>query len=112
MSTRPTGVTLDKNTGYLEISWDDGAVCRYPLSHLREACPCVMCRGGHANMGREHDPEDILKLTPARSYTVENLEMVGNYALLPIWDDGHDTGIFTWEYLRRLCPEDPQPSAE
>jgi DUF971 family protein len=57
-------------------------------------------------MGREFDPENILVLLPKRSYKVEKLELVGNYALQPVWDDGHHTGIYTWEYLRRLCPPD------
>ncbi|HVO43089.1 MAG TPA: DUF971 domain-containing protein [Aggregatilineales bacterium] len=100
---RPTSITLDKHAGELVINWMDGHTCRYPLSHLREACPCVECRGGHANMGREHDPEDILALTPARSYAVTDLELVGNYALQPFWDDGHHTGIYTWDYLHHLC---------
>jgi DUF971 family protein len=103
-NVRPTGITLDKNEGILEIVWSDGATCRYPLANLREACPCVECRGGHSRMGSQFDPEDILKLTPARSYTVNSLELVGNYALMPIWDDGHSTGIYTWAYLRKLCP--------
>ena len=55
-------------------------------------------------MGRQYDPDDILMLTPKRTYTIQNIELVGNYALLPTWDDGHHTGIYTWEYLRRLCP--------
>jgi DUF971 family protein len=101
---RPTKITLDKKAGQLVIDWSDGQICRYPLDNLREACPCVECRGGHQNMGRQSDPADILALTPARSYTIENVELVGNYALQPFWDDGHHTGIYTWEYLRRLCP--------
>ncbi|MCC6974912.1 MAG: DUF971 domain-containing protein [Anaerolineae bacterium] len=105
---KPTGITLDKTKNELIISWADGAVCHYPLSHLRETCPCVECRGGHENMGRHTDPDHILALTPARSYRIDRLEMVGNYALQPFWDDSHHTGIYTWEYLRRLCP--PQDS--
>lgn len=104
---KPTGITLNKNEGVMLITWVDGATCRYPLSNLREACPCVECRGGHENMGREHDPDNILVLTPARSYKIESLEMVGNYALQPFWDDGHHTGIYTFEYLRRLCVPEP-----
>lgn len=104
MTIKPTGITLNKNEGYLEINWSDGASCKYPLPHLREACPCVECRGGHANMGMEHAPDDILRLTPARSYQVVDLQLVGNYALQPIWDDGHSTGLYTWEYLHHLCP--------
>lgn len=57
-------------------------------------------------MGREHDPENLLRLTPRRSYRMSNLVKVGNYAVQPTWDDGHQTGIYTWEYLRRLCPEE------
>jgi DUF971 family protein len=95
---RPTSITLNKTAHFLEITWNDGQVCRYPLSHLREACPCAQCRGGHEYMGRAHDPDNILTLTPARSYTVTNLDMVGNY-------DGHHTGIYTWDYLKRLCPQ-------
>lgn len=55
-------------------------------------------------MGREFDPDSILTLTPKRSYALSNLSVVGNYALQPTWDDGHDTGIYTFEYLYRLCP--------
>jgi DUF971 family protein len=103
---RPTGITLNKTEHYLEISWSDEQVCRYPLAHLREACPCVECRGGHQFMGIEHAPDNLLKLIPKRSYTMTALNPVGNYAILPVWDDGHSTGIYTWEYLRYLCPKE------
>jgi DUF971 family protein len=102
---RPRSITLNKSEGYLDITWGDNVICRYPLSELREACPCVQCRGGHQFMGREHDPDDLLKLEPKRSYTIQSLDLVGNYALQPTWDDGHHTGIYTWDYLRRLCPK-------
>lgn len=106
MVIKPTGITVNKTERYLEIQWSDGTTCQYPLGQLREACPCVECRGGHQNMGREHDPVDLLRLIPARSYGLDDLQMVGNYALQPFWDDHHHTGIYTWDYLRRLCPED------
>ncbi len=63
-------------------------------------------------MGAAFDPDDILKLTPARSYMIESIEMIGNYALQPRWDDGHHTGIYTWDYLRRLCPADDLTASE
>lgn len=103
-NVRPRGLTLNKTEGYLEITWNDDQVCQYPLSHLREACPCVECRGGHQFMGQEYEPDDLLKLTPKRSYQIDGIEMVGNYAIQPVWDDGHQTGIYTWDYLKRLCP--------
>lgn len=107
---RPTEINLNRNEGYLEIAWEDGKTCRYPLSHLREACPCAECRGGHEYMGDRFAPDNILTLTPARSYKVENLLPVGHYAIMPVWDDGHQAGIFTWHYLRKICP--PEPEAE
>jgi DUF971 family protein len=108
----PKAINLNKSESYLEIIWADGEVCRYPLMQLREACPCVECRGGHEFMGREHDPKDLLtlKLTPARSYVMTDLQRVGNYALQPFWSDQHHTGIYTWDYLRRLCPK-PESNA-
>jgi DUF971 family protein len=113
---RPANITLDKPSSTLIITWPDNQHCYYPLPQLREACPCVECRGGHANMGRAGDPEDLLTLTltPARSYVVENVMLVGNYAIQFFWDDGHHTGIYTWEYLRQLCPATPKaiPSAK
>jgi DUF971 family protein len=101
----PTNITLDQNSGTLIIDWSDGKTCQYPVGPLRVACPCVECRGGHENMGRHTDPNNLLDLIPTRSYQVERLEIVGNYALQFFWDDGHHTGIYTWDFLYRLCPE-------
>ncbi|MBC7812139.1 MAG: DUF971 domain-containing protein [Burkholderiales bacterium] len=108
---QPKAITLNKKAGYLEITWEDDEVCQYPLGQLREACPCAECRGGHQFMGREHDPKNLLVLIPKRSYGVTSLSMVGNYALQPFWDDGHHTGIYTWDYLNRLCPREENASA-
>ncbi len=104
MAVLPKAITLNKQESYLEITWNDDRVCRYPLSHLREACPCVECRGGHQFMGPQFAPDNILELKPKRSYIITDLARVGNYALQPVWDDNHSTGIYTWDYLRQLCP--------
>lgn len=106
---KPVEITLnkqDKSNQFLQIRWSDNVTSQYPLPHLREACPCVECRGGHQNMGLENAPTNLLTLTPARSYEIKSLHPVGNYALQPIWDDGHATGIYTWEYLRYISPDD------
>ena len=103
---RPTAITLDRKRNVLIIPWDDGHRSEYPLAGLREACPCVECRGGHEQMGQPPDPDLMVNipLTPARSYNLTRLVPVGNYALQPEWDDGHHTGLYTWAYLRALCP--------
>ena len=102
---RPKEITLDRTKGELRITWQDEAECVYPLSQLREACPCVECRGGHQYMGMEYAPRNLLELKPARSYALTELIPVGNYAVMPVWDDGHNTGIYSWDYLFYLCPE-------
>lgn len=56
-------------------------------------------------MGIEHAPEDILRLTPKRNYAITAIHPVGQYAIQPVWDDGHSTGIYSWEYLFHLCPK-------
>lgn len=102
-SMRPEKITLNRKTRQLGIRWSDHHESTYPLDGLREACPCAECRGGHANMGPDHDP-DLIELKPARSYEVRDLQAVGNYALQFTWSDGHSSGIYTWSYLRRICP--------
>ena len=58
-------------------------------------------------MGLSKAPDNILTLSPARSYKLEKPpNLVGNYALQFTWDDGHHTGIYTWEYLYQICPQD------
>ncbi len=104
MPVTPTNITLNQTTRQLVIEWSDGRTCAYPIDPLRLACPCVECRGGHDYMGRQHDPKSLDELIPLRTYEVERVELVGNYALQFFWDDGHHTGIYTWDYLYRLCP--------
>ncbi|MGH2521754.1 MAG: gamma-butyrobetaine hydroxylase-like domain-containing protein [Anaerolineales bacterium] len=103
---RPTAITLDRKRNVLLIPWDEGHTSEYPLSLLREACPCVECRGGHENMGTAPNVDDLLiiPLAPMKSYVITRILPVGNYAIQPEWDDGHHTGIYTWAYLRALCP--------
>lgn len=100
---RPDHVTLDRESRQLRVDWSDQHVSAYPLDGLREACPCAECRGGHEFMGPQYDP-DLIQLKPARSYEVRDLQIVGNYALQFQWSDGHQAGIYTWDYLRRICP--------
>jgi DUF971 family protein len=57
-------------------------------------------------MSRQYDPTSLNDLIPLQNYQVEKLELVGNYALQFIWNDGHHTGIYTWDYLYRLCPDE------
>ncbi|NLG73849.1 MAG: DUF971 domain-containing protein [Chloroflexi bacterium] len=102
---RPTGVTADRQKRVLSITWSDGHLSEYSFSLLRFACPCAECRGGHEKMGAEPEPEVFNRPdedTPATR--LQNLEAAGTYGLIPHWEDGHHYGIYTWRYLRLLCP--------
>ena len=105
MSSRPTGITANRQTGELTIGWDDGHQSVYSFSLLRHACPCAACRGGHENMRSEPDPLVFdLSDEDSPATRMRNLEAVGTYAITVEWEDGHHYGIYNWNYLRSLCP--------
>ena len=101
---KPTAVTADRSQRTLIINWSDGRECRYSFAGLRAVCPCVECKGGHAQMG---GPPDMAAYHQAQDadLTLEQVQPVGSYALQFFWSDGHSTGLYTWEYLRQLCPD-------
>ncbi len=100
---RPTAIQISKSRRVLITPWDDGHLSEYPFDGLRAACPCVTCRGGHEAMGAPPDP-NVFALAPQKTYELAGVDLVGNYALQPLWEDGHRYGLYTWDYLRGLCP--------
>lgn len=85
----------------LAIKWDGGAESFIPLETLRRCCPCAECKGEVDVMGHLHKgPERQLR--PA-SFEVLRLTPVGAYAVQPMWGDGHTSGIYPYELLRRLA---------
>jgi DUF971 family protein len=107
MSTdlRPTGITADRNQSILTIAWNDGHISALPFGLVRIACPCAECRGGHDKMGAIPDVEVFDRAQAEGSLSqILNLEAVGSYAITIEWGDGHKAGIYTWRYLRALCP--------
>ncbi len=83
---------------HLEITWEDGHESSFSTGALRRACPCAGCVNewtGEPIL----DPGAVLdSVKPIR------VEPVGRYAIRIVWDDGHDTGIYTFASLRSLCP--------
>jgi DUF971 family protein len=84
----------------LAIKWDDGGESFIRLEELRRHCPCAGCKGEVDVMGNLYKNPDR-PLTP-RAFQLERLTFVGGYALQPVWADGHSTGLFPFDYLRRL----------
>lgn len=111
MTVRPTNITVSRSRGLLQIDWEDGHYSEYPLAGLRSACPCAECRGGHENMGGPGSPEMLeIPLMDSQATSLADLQAVGNYAIQLFWRDGHSFGIYTWGYLRELCPCDDHAS--
>ncbi|MEM8859173.1 MAG: DUF971 domain-containing protein [Chloroflexota bacterium] len=102
-NTTPTGVQVDKTKREIRVSWGDGHTSHLPFDGLRAACPCVMCKGGHANMGKPANPCTV-KNAPETKLQLLGVQAMGSYALQISWSDGHDVGIFTWEFLRQADP--------
>lgn len=86
----------------LVIHWNDGTRRRYPFAELRSVCPCATCR--EKRNAPPASPLNLTILSPqeARPTTVTGMRPVGNYAYAIAFSDGHDTGIFTLEFLRQL----------
>lgn len=104
---RPARITASRSKRVVSIEWEDGLHCEYPFQGLRSACPCAECRGGHENMGGPGSPDMLeIPIGPMQSAELDRIEPVGRYAIQLIWKDGHSFGIYTWEYLRELCPVD------
>ncbi len=85
----------------LALAWADGHESYLPFDDLRRDCPCSLCRSQ-----REARPDPLRIVTaPARGQVaIRNLVPVGAYAVQIVWSDGHDTGIYSFESLRRVCP--------
>jgi len=96
-STRPR--SIERHGAHdVKILWADGHESVYPARLLRLACRCAACV--EEMSGRPLlDPAAV----PADVYPV-SLQLVGHYALQPVFSDGHATGIYTFEHLRALCP--------
>ena len=92
----PKLVTKD-SIGNLKIVWSDDKECIYNLRELRSNCQCALCKHemtGEKLISLENIPKDI---------NLVKVEIVGNYALHFAWSDNHTTGIYSYEYLRKLC---------
>lgn len=84
----------------LRVTWGDGRVCRYHAPAMRRLCPCAQCVN-------EFTGERMLKPeTIDENLTIDDVEIVGRYALTFRWSDGHETGIYSFRYLREICERD------
>ena len=97
MSPKQIKIAEKKN---LFIKWDDDSESIINLKYLRDECPCATCKG-ETILFKTYKPEKKNEETPGM-YQIKNIETVGGYAIAITWKDGHDTGIYSWEYLKKL----------
>lgn len=89
--TLPTSLTVHKQSRMLEIAFDSGEIFSLPFEYLRVYSPSAEVKG--------HGPGQEVLQTGKRDVLITALEPVGNYAVQPHFSDGHNTGIYTWDYL-------------
>lgn len=95
-------VLVDVGAQTFTVEWSDGHVSVFPLDGLRRACPCATCRG-HDQMHLPPDPM-VFRLPALQHWTDVRVAPAGHIGLRITWDDGHDTGIYSWALLRAMCP--------
>ena len=83
------------------VKWDDGGESYISLERLRRGCPCAGCKGEMDVLGNVYKNPD--KPLPASAFQLVRIDKVGSYAIQPVWADGHATGIYAFDYLRRLA---------
>lgn len=85
----------------LAIKWDDGSESYFKLEALRRHCPCAGCKGEVDVMGHLHKGPDVD--LPAQAFQLRRIATVGGYAIQPFWGDGHNSGLFSFDYLKRIA---------
>ena len=90
----PQSLTVHEASRVLEVGYSDGKVFRLPFELLRVYSPSAEVQG--------HGPGQEVLQTGKRNVTIVNIEQVGNYAIKPFFSDGHESGLFTWNYLHEL----------
>lgn len=92
--SHPQMLRSDKNSGVLEIVWDDDSTQRLDSTLLRRQCPCADCK----NLRQR----ELRQAASATSPGIQDIRLVGSYAAQIVFSDGHDRGIFPWIYLKEL----------
>ena len=88
-------VTIER-TESVAVTFDDGLECTFPVAELRAACPCATCRGL-----RERGEVAWPRPGQLPTISIADAEFAGAWGVSISWSDGHDTGIYAWEPLRR-----------
>jgi DUF971 family protein len=104
MADAPSAIRAHQADQALELAWEGEPPVRVPYRHLRANCPCASCRD-------EWTGERLLDPATIRpDLKLEGMEPVGNYAVRLAWNDGHSSGLYTWDALQTLARSAPDPT--
>lgn len=84
----------------LQLIWQDESTSVITLKYLRDECPCASCKG-ETILFKTYRPPQPAIFSP-EMYKIKSIQIVGEYAIQVVWKDGHNTGIYSWEYLQTL----------
>jgi len=93
-----TDIDIDRARA-MTLTFDDGHTCTFEVERLRAACPCATCRSW-----RDRGEAPWPRAGQSREVSIEDAELVGAWGISLRWNDGHSTGIYSWDFLRRECP--------
>ena len=103
----PEHIAISRSKG-IKIDWKDQHHSEYSLGYLRDECPCASCTGAHGTTPQKTNYSAPAPGGPFKMFTptlrMINVEQVGAYAIRIEWSDGHNTGIYSFDHLRRICP--------
>lgn len=85
----------------LKFEWRDGFSATIKIDTFRKECPCALCKG--ETLGGKYIPPPMFQMLKPGQNELKTLTPVGNYAVTAEWGDGHDTGIYDWDYIHELC---------
>jgi len=101
----PEHIAISKSKG-IQIDWKGGHRSNYTLPYLRDECPCASCTGAHGTEPQKTNYAETPS-TPFQMFKptlkMLNVEAVGRYAIKIDWSDGHNTGIYSFDHLRKIC---------
>jgi len=109
MAADPKSVKVHLTTGEgVTIEWKDGHASHYTFPYLRDGCPCALCDEERTKAHREPGQPAETAPNELRVYKAVarplSAEGVGKYAIKFNWNDGHQLGIYSWQWLREICP--------
>ncbi|HYZ85461.1 MAG TPA: DUF971 domain-containing protein [Bryobacteraceae bacterium] len=107
LAADPEHIAISKSKG-IKIDWKDRHFSDLSCALLRDECPCATCTGAHGtepqrtSFSKQNQGNPFQMYKPAPKMV--NVEPVGNYAIRIIWNDGHSSGIYSFDHLRKICP--------